>query len=133
MSGLADASRFAVDTASEELQPWMVNPYGEAQKRAVMSNMSLEGLEKFNKILPSVSNRLTSDWLSRQEEAKKNAGDCCYYCGKKCKLTLDHFDSLSKGGAHCVSNFVFACFSCNSRKLDLDPFEFMESNLAISF
>ncbi len=73
LSGLADAFRFAVDTASEELQPWMVNPYGEAQKRAVMSNMSLEGLEKFNKILPSVSNRLTSDWLSRQEEAKKNA------------------------------------------------------------
>jgi len=67
------------------------------------------------------------------EEARKNAGDCCYYCGKKCKLTLDHFDSLSKGGAHCVSNFVFACFSCNSRKRDLDPFEFMESNLAISF
>jgi hypothetical protein len=67
------------------------------------------------------------------EEARKNAGDLCYYCGKKCKLTLDHFDSLSKGGAHCVSNFVFACFSCNSRKRDLDPFEFMESNLAISF
>jgi hypothetical protein len=67
------------------------------------------------------------------EEAGKNAGDRCYYCGKKCKLTLDHFDPLSKGGAHCVSNFVFACFSCNSRKRDLDPFEFMESNLAISF
>jgi len=67
------------------------------------------------------------------EEARKNAGDCCYYCGKKGKLTLDHFDPLSKGGAHCVSNFVFACFSCNSRKRDLDPFEFMESNLAISF
>jgi hypothetical protein len=67
------------------------------------------------------------------EEARKSAGDCCYYCGKKCKLTLDHFDPLSKGGAHCVSNFVFACFSCNSRKRDLDPFEFMESNLAISF
>ena len=67
------------------------------------------------------------------EEARKSAGDRCYYCGKKCKLTLDHFDSLSKGGAHCVSNFVFACFSCNSRKRDLDPFEFMESNLAIGF
>ena len=67
------------------------------------------------------------------EEAKKNAGDRCYYCGRKCKLTLDHFESLAKGGAHCVSNIVFACFSCNSRKRDLDPFEFMASNLAISF
>jgi len=67
------------------------------------------------------------------EEAKSRAGDRCYYCGKKAELTLDHFEPLAKGGAHCVSNFVFACFSCNSRKRDLDPFEFMASNLAISF
>ena len=67
------------------------------------------------------------------EEARKNAGDRCYYCGQKCNLTLDHFEPLSKGGAHCVSNFVFCCFSCNSRKRDLDPFEFMASNPAIDF
>jgi len=67
------------------------------------------------------------------EEARKNAGDRCYYCGKKCNLTLDHFEPLSKGGAHCVSNFVFCCFMCNSRKRDLDPFEFMASNLAIDY
>ena len=67
------------------------------------------------------------------EEARKNAGDRCYYCGRKSKLTLDHFDPLAKGGAHCISNLVFACFSCNSRKRDLDPFEFMASNVAISF
>lgn len=67
------------------------------------------------------------------EEARKNAGDRCYYCGRKSKLTLDHFDPLAKGGAHCVSNVVFACSSCNSKKRDLDPFEFMASNVAISF
>ena len=67
------------------------------------------------------------------EEARKNAGDRCYYCGQKCNLTLDHFEPLSKGGAHCLSNFVFCCFSCNSRKRDLDPFEFMASNPAIDF
>jgi hypothetical protein len=66
-------------------------------------------------------------------EARKNAGDRCYYCGKKSELTLDHFEPLAKGGAHCVSNFVFACFSCNSRKRDLDPFDFMASNVAASF
>lgn len=66
-------------------------------------------------------------------EARKNAGDRCYYCGKKSELTLDHFEPLAKGGAHCVSNFVFACFSCNSRKRDLDPFDFMASNVASSF
>jgi hypothetical protein len=67
------------------------------------------------------------------EEARKNAGDRCYYCGQKCNLTLDHFEPLSKGGAHCVSNFVFCCFLCNSRKRDLDPFKFMASNPAIDF
>lgn len=66
-------------------------------------------------------------------EARKNAGERCYYCGKKSELTLDHFEPLAKGGAHCVSNFVFACFSCNSRKRDLDPFDFMASNVADSF
>lgn len=66
-------------------------------------------------------------------EARKTAGDRCYYCGKKSELTLDHFEPLAKGGAHCVSNFVFACFSCNSRKRDLDPFDFMASNVAASF
>ena len=67
------------------------------------------------------------------EDAKKAAGDRCYYCGKKSELTLDHFEPLAKGGAHCVSNFVFACFSCNSKKRDLDPFDFMASNVAVSF
>lgn len=67
------------------------------------------------------------------EEARKNAGDRCCYCGRKSKLTLDHFDPLAKGGAHCISNVVFACSSCNSKKRDLDPFEFMASNVAISF
>lgn len=66
-------------------------------------------------------------------EARKSAGDRCYYCGKKSELTLDHFEPLAKGGAHCVSNFVFACFFCNSRKRDLDPFDFMASNVAASF
>ena len=66
-------------------------------------------------------------------DARKTAGDRCYYCGKKGELTLDHFEPLAKGGAHCVSNFVFACFSCNSRKRDLDPFDFMASNVAASF
>ena len=67
------------------------------------------------------------------EDARKQAGDRCYYCGKKAELTLDHFEPLAKGGAHCVSNFVFCCHPCNSRKRDLDPFDFMASNLAVSF
>jgi hypothetical protein len=67
------------------------------------------------------------------EDARNQAGDRCYYCGKKAELTLDHFEPLAKGGSHCVLNFVFCCHPCNSRKRDLDPFDFMASNLAVSF
>lgn len=66
-------------------------------------------------------------------EARESAGDRCYYCGKKSELTLDHFEPLARGGEHCVSNFVFSCFSCNSRKRDLDPFDFMAANVAYGF
>lgn len=71
--------------------------------------------------------------LKMVEDARRQAGDRCYYCGKKAELTLDHFEPLAKGGAHCVSNFVFCCHPCNSRKRDLDPFDFMAFNLAVSF
>ena len=67
------------------------------------------------------------------EEARKLAGDRCYYCGKKAELTLDHFEPLAKGGAHCVSNFVFACHPCNSRKRYLDPFEIIAANVPAGF
>jgi hypothetical protein len=67
------------------------------------------------------------------EDARQLAGDRCYYCGKKAELTLDHFEPLAKGGAHCVSNFVFACHPCNSRKRDLDPFEFIAANVPAGF
>jgi hypothetical protein len=67
------------------------------------------------------------------EDARNLAGDRCYYCGKKTELTLDHFEPLAKGGAHCVSNFVFACHPCNSRKRDLDPFEFIAANVPAGF
>jgi 5-methylcytosine-specific restriction endonuclease McrA len=67
------------------------------------------------------------------EDDRKLAGDRCYYCGKKAELTLDHFEPLAKGGAHCLSNFVFACHPCNSRKRDLDPFEFIAANVPAGF
>ena len=67
------------------------------------------------------------------EDSRKLAGDRCYYCGKKAELTLDHFEPLAKGGAHCLSNFVFACHPCNSRKRDLDPFEFIAANVPAGF
>lgn len=40
----------------------------------------------------------------------------CAYCNESKKLSMDHVEPLSTGGAHDVSNVVAACKSCNSSK-----------------
>lgn len=50
------------------------------------------------------------------EELKEYFGHRCAYCGKQGKLTMDHVEPLTLGGAHDISNIVPACFPCNSSK-----------------
>jgi len=40
----------------------------------------------------------------------------CAYCGKKEKLTLDHYIPVSKNGGLSINNSIPACRSCNSSK-----------------
>lgn len=53
----------------------------------------------------------------------------CYWCGVKCpkKYHVDHYQPLSKGGAHAVANLVIACPKCNLTKNAKDPYEFAAS------
>lgn len=62
-------------------------------------------------------------------EWKRNQKKVCYWCGAKCgdDHTIDHYEPLSKGGAHELSNLVIACRSCNLRKNARDPYEFAAS------
>lgn len=53
-----------------------------------------------------------AQWRALQGEY----GGRCAYCARLTKLTMDHVDPLSKGGAHDLSNIVPACKSCNSGK-----------------
>lgn len=58
----------------------------------------------------------------------------CRYCDEPA-AQADHFHPLSKGGLHCRSNIVPACRSCNARKRDRLPAEWLallatESHLA---
>ena len=55
-----------------------------------------------------------SEWENRKAEY----GGRCAYCAKVAKLTMDHMDPLSKGGAHDLTNVVPACRECNSGKCD---------------
>ncbi|MFM0141750.1 HNH endonuclease [Paraburkholderia sp. RL18-085-BIA-A] len=53
----------------------------------------------------------------------------CYWCSTKCAddYHIDHYQPLSKGGEHRVSNLVIACPTCNLRKNAKDPLEFAAS------
>lgn len=53
----------------------------------------------------------------------------CFWCKTTgCKLVLDHYFPLSRGGAHETSNFVLACRSCNARKSAKPPEQFAAEN-----
>lgn len=66
------------------------------------------------------------------EEVNKlieKSGNICSWCGKdipKGQMHLDHVYPLSKGGEHTIQNLVVSCASCNHRKSDKDPSEFIE-------
>lgn len=49
---------------------------------------------------------------------------CCYYCGTKAKMTMEHMTPLSKGGNHTKENIVPACMPCNRQKHANDNYSF---------
>jgi 5-methylcytosine-specific restriction endonuclease McrA len=48
----------------------------------------------------------------------RRAHNRCYWCGAKCKPTIDHVIPLARGGQHTASNIVASCKPCNSKKRD---------------
>jgi hypothetical protein len=91
-----------------------------------------ESVRQRRVILSKVENTLTTqEW----EAIVQSFGGCCVYCGSGSKkITMDHIQPISKGGAHSKENVVPACKSCNSRKGAKDPalFEFVISPKPIS-
>jgi hypothetical protein len=55
--------------------------------------------------------------------AMEHFNNKCAYCGKEEKLTQDHFEALSNNGEYTHNNIIPACISCNSKKHDLNFFE----------
>lgn len=57
----------------------------------------------------AADNRITSEFLGWQYG--------CAWCGARgVKLEVDHIIPIARGGKHHVSNVVFACRSCNSKR-----------------
>lgn len=55
----------------------------------------------------------------------------CLYCCNESKLCIDHFVPINKGGGHVVDNLIPCCLSCNSKKRDSEPKEWVVSNFGI--
>jgi 5-methylcytosine-specific restriction endonuclease McrA len=87
--------------------------------------------------------RVIKDAYKSRRRAKEKAGDPtakiyawkisaikkCYWCGVWCRnrYHVDHYEPLSKGGLHVVTNLVIACPRCNQKKSAKDPYEFAAS------
>lgn len=74
-----------------------------------------------------VGTHTNEEWLERL----RHHNHCCAYCGSPqnegLKLTRDHYISLKRGGTNYADNIVPACSTCNSKKKDRDPLEFIAS------
>jgi hypothetical protein len=57
-----------------------------------------------------------SEW----EKTVNHFDNQCAYCGKRKKLTFEHFVPFSKGGSFGKENIIPACNTCNSSKNDMD-------------
>ena len=60
----------------------------------------------------------------------------CMYCGQsfpRHRLTRDHVEPVSRGGADTWENVVAACFACNSRKGGRNPAQASMPLLAIPY
>ena len=88
-------------------------PIGKAIKKNISNNRRL--------ILRN-GNIKNNELKNLIENAKK-----CYWCGislKNVKTHIDHYEPLSKGGEHTISNIVVSCAKCNLKKGNKDPLEF---------
>lgn len=53
-----------------------------------------------------------TEWLA----IKESAVGLCAYCARRADLTMDHIESIDRGGAHEPENIAAACMTCNSSK-----------------
>ena len=49
----------------------------------------------------------------------------CFYCNSGVSLEFDHYIPLSAGGENSIDNVVMCCKSCNSRKGQQHPIDFL--------
>ena len=61
------------------------------------------------------------------EKIKVAFGDKCAYCGCEASLCQEHFIPVSRGGAYVYENILPSCKSCNHKKKDKHPADWLPS------
>lgn len=63
--------------------------------------------------------------IRRQRDIQKGL---CFWCGDRIqKYHIDHVMPLSKGGSHSIGNIVISCPTCNIKKNNRLPIDFIKS------
>lgn len=107
--------------------------------RALNSARHVESAKEWSAANPEKRRAISKSYKARRRTSEKEgdstaqvfaweqvAPKVCYWCGIACESNyhVDHYEPLSKGGKHTVSNLVIACGPCNLTKSAKDPYKF---------
>jgi len=102
---------------AERTKIWALNnPEKEnAKKRRWRANNPEKALQERHKYRKRLKENGIYE-ISQKDLKRLINADVCYYCEKRCKLTLEHIIPVSRGGRHSIGNLVMVCPYCNSSK-----------------
>lgn len=119
------------------LKTWIAENQGKVKTHAARTRRKIKNdpdkKRKYNLYMRAINRarqrkissgqtREISEWIAASEKT-------CFYCKVDCQddFHVDHFYPLSRGGGHCLENLVIACATCNLKKSNKCPHEFIDS------
>lgn len=60
--------------------------------------------------------KLAQVFFVSDKEIQAIRNSCCYACGTRERIQIDHIIPLSRGGRHSIGNLMPLCHSCNASK-----------------
>jgi 5-methylcytosine-specific restriction endonuclease McrA len=114
-------------------KPWLNPRLSEKEKRDVrrLADENFSAREKSRNRIKKIKRKkgiIVVDDMTLSSDITKTAKSCVY-CGKmfneEDKPTIDHIVPLNKGGIHSISNVIVSCRSCNSKKSDMDFYDWV--------
>jgi len=124
------------DTFKATHKKWRASEAGKTAVRRGWERYSMTEKGRVNSLKQSAKRRArklkapSDDWTHAQIHSEANGR--CLYCGIKVTLNemhADHFIPLAKGGSNLRENIVCSCASCNLKKSDRMPEDFIGETL----